>query len=87
MHNRSLLDSTLDHSCNTNCGCDRSVYDPICMDGMEYFTACHAGCSGSINNTSSSSDIEVGIYLPIIPSENSNNMKTRHLRSLNQTIF
>ena len=31
--------------CNTDCGCSMSLYDPVCADGIQYFTPCHAGCS------------------------------------------
>lgn len=50
---RTLSDIALDHECNSGCGCDMSVYDPICIDGVEYFTPCHAGCSNTVSNSSS----------------------------------
>ncbi|XP_044131909.1 solute carrier organic anion transporter family member 4C1 [Bufo gargarizans] len=32
--------------CNSNCSCARSFYDPVCgADGVQYFSACYAGCS------------------------------------------
>ncbi|CAH2297106.1 solute carrier organic anion transporter family member 4C1 [Pelobates cultripes] len=32
--------------CNSNCSCARSFYDPVCgSDGVQYFSACYAGCS------------------------------------------
>lgn len=32
--------------CNSNCSCARSYYDPVCgADGVQYFSACYAGCS------------------------------------------
>ncbi|XP_064548833.1 solute carrier organic anion transporter family member 4A1 isoform X2 [Drosophila montana] len=36
---------TLEASCNANCGCSRSNYDPICgADGVMYYSPCFAGC-------------------------------------------
>lgn len=35
----------LDSQCNTGCGCDTAVYDPVCANGVQYFSPCHAGCS------------------------------------------
>ncbi|XP_017095879.3 solute carrier organic anion transporter family member 4A1 isoform X1 [Drosophila bipectinata] len=35
----------LDASCNINCGCSRSNYDPICgINGVMYYSPCYAGC-------------------------------------------
>ena len=31
--------------CNEDCGCSTTLYDPVCVDGIQYFTPCHAGCS------------------------------------------
>ncbi|XP_077318460.1 solute carrier organic anion transporter family member 4C1 [Lithobates pipiens] len=32
-------------SCNSNCSCARSFYDPVCgVDGVQYFSSCYAGC-------------------------------------------
>ena len=39
------LSHSLTSSCNTDCGCSMSLYDPVCADGIQYFTPCHAGCS------------------------------------------
>ncbi|EDV59102.2 solute carrier organic anion transporter family member 4A1 [Drosophila erecta] len=33
-------------SCNSNCGCSRTNYDPICgVDGVMYYSPCYAGCT------------------------------------------
>lgn len=35
----------LDASCNINCACSRSNYDPICgINGVMYYSPCYAGC-------------------------------------------
>ncbi|CAH1774950.1 unnamed protein product [Owenia fusiformis] len=45
--------STIDEAslivpCNQNCNCTSESYEPICgVDGVEYFTPCHAGCADS----------------------------------------
>ncbi|XP_030241130.1 solute carrier organic anion transporter family member 4A1 [Drosophila navojoa] len=39
------LPLTLEASCNANCGCSRSNYDPICgSNGVMYYSPCFAGC-------------------------------------------
>jgi len=36
--------------CNVNCNCQEEYFIPVCgADNIEYFTACHAGCSGSMD--------------------------------------
>ncbi|KAH8282581.1 hypothetical protein KR054_008553 [Drosophila jambulina] len=36
----------LEASCNANCECSRSNYDPICgVNGVMYYSPCYAGCS------------------------------------------
>ena len=30
--------------CNIECGCDTSVYQPVCMNGLQYISPCQAGC-------------------------------------------
>ena len=38
-------------SCNTDCGCTQDSYTPICgIDGIEYFSACYAGCTDESKN-------------------------------------
>ena len=37
--------SSLVSECNEDCGCSTTLYDPVCVDGIQYFTPCHAGCS------------------------------------------
>ncbi|XP_067937560.1 solute carrier organic anion transporter family member 4C1-like [Watersipora subatra] len=38
--------------CNSDCHCSTASYDPVCINGVEYFTPCHAGCSIDLNATS-----------------------------------
>ena len=46
-------------SCNSNCGCTQNSYTPVCgIDGIEYFSACHAGCSEESKNAE---DTSVGV--------------------------
>ncbi|XP_077990423.1 solute carrier organic anion transporter family member 4C1-like [Glandiceps talaboti] len=48
--NRTELDEVnLTHACNTHCQCsDSGTYDPICgTNGLVYFDACFAGCTGT----------------------------------------
>lgn len=36
----------LESSCNSKCSCNRRNYDPVCgVDGVMYYSPCHAGCS------------------------------------------
>ena len=43
--------------CLDTCRCDESKYEPICADGVEYLTPCHAGCRSveyeSLNDSAS----------------------------------
>ena len=39
------LDLQLSSPCNEHCHCTTRNYEPICgMDGVQYFSPCHAGC-------------------------------------------
>ena len=41
--------SSLDTDCNNKCVCTRATYDPICgVDGVQYFSPCHAGCDDTL---------------------------------------
>lgn len=45
---------TLDSECNNMCRCSRANYDPICgVDGIMYFSPCHAGCFKELSMDSS----------------------------------
>ncbi|KAM9330944.1 solute carrier organic anion transporter family member 4C1 [Gastrophryne carolinensis] len=45
-------------TCNRNCSCARSFYDPVCgADGVQYFSSCYAGCLST--RVSSDSDNKV----------------------------
>lgn len=49
----STLSTSLVVSCNDKCRCADSQYNPICGDGVTYFSPCHAGCSrGTSRNNS-----------------------------------
>ena len=38
-------------TCNNDCMCDGVKYKPICgVDGITYFSPCHAGCNDSVFN-------------------------------------
>ncbi|XP_051157758.1 solute carrier organic anion transporter family member 4A1 isoform X2 [Leptopilina boulardi] len=40
---------TLESSCNTDCGCISSQFNPICgINGVTYFSPCYAGCNQEI---------------------------------------
>uniref|UniRef100_K7F9V6 Solute carrier organic anion transporter family member n=1 Tax=Pelodiscus sinensis TaxID=13735 RepID=K7F9V6_PELSI len=46
-YERSILKSSLNltAACNTECGCLRETYSPVCgSDGILYYSPCHAGC-------------------------------------------
>jgi len=45
--NSSNMDTqpTLHSTCNSECRCSTSTYEPVCADGIQYFSPCHAGCS------------------------------------------
>ncbi|XP_048780929.2 solute carrier organic anion transporter family member 4C1-like isoform X3 [Ostrea edulis] len=35
--------------CNSNCSCTTEMYEPVCSElGVQYFSPCHAGCSGKV---------------------------------------
>ena len=37
---------SIDVPCNANCSCSRRRYNPVCgVDGLQYFSPCHAGCT------------------------------------------
>ncbi|XP_078468574.1 solute carrier organic anion transporter family member 4C1-like isoform X1 [Lampetra planeri] len=39
----------LEAECNAPCGCERSLFAPVCTDdGVQFFSACYAGCTTSI---------------------------------------
>jgi len=41
----ALQEVDLNSMCNSECGCSTSTYEPVCADGIQYFSPCHAGCS------------------------------------------
>lgn len=44
------LEFSLKNSCNTNCGCISTNYDPVCgVDGQMYYSPCHAGCTKEVS--------------------------------------
>ncbi|KAG8598281.1 hypothetical protein GDO81_002544 [Engystomops pustulosus] len=48
----------LNAPCNSNCSCARSFYDPVCgADGVQYFSACYAGCSSEIRTIDETSKV------------------------------
>lgn len=38
----------LNSECNVGCGCSTKLYSPVCSGSMQYFSACHAGCSSTL---------------------------------------
>ena len=46
IHSNRDTDHNLAATCNVDCGCSAMVYEPVCgLDGSQYFSPCHAGCS------------------------------------------
>ncbi|XP_021915688.1 solute carrier organic anion transporter family member 4A1 isoform X3 [Zootermopsis nevadensis] len=44
------LKLSLDSSCNADCGCSRTQFDPICgLDDVMYYSPCYAGCMHEIS--------------------------------------
>ncbi|CAH1267794.1 SLCO5A1 [Branchiostoma lanceolatum] len=43
---RVMLAQADSMNCTSGCLCDATLYDPVCgSNGVEYFSACHAGCT------------------------------------------
>ena len=43
--NSTLFDGqTLEATCNSGCKCLSTVFEPVCSDGITYFSPCRAGC-------------------------------------------
>ncbi|XP_050389881.1 solute carrier organic anion transporter family member 5A1 [Patella vulgata] len=43
-----IFEANLTSTCNENCDCSNTVLEPICgINGITYFSPCHAGCTGS----------------------------------------
>lgn len=38
-------------NCNEICGCSTDLYEPVCANGITYFSPCYAGCQARINDT------------------------------------
>ncbi|XP_017041422.1 solute carrier organic anion transporter family member 4A1 [Drosophila ficusphila] len=72
----------LEAACNSNCGCSRTNYDPICgIDGVMYFSPCLAGCVqeehvDSLKRYHNCSCITgVGLVDEAVPSPDATNLK------------
>ena len=37
-------EQTLSATCNSDCRCLSTVFEPVCSDGITYFSPCRAGC-------------------------------------------
>ena len=37
-------DQTLNATCNSHCDCKSTIFEPVCSDGITYFSPCRAGC-------------------------------------------
>ncbi|XP_067410215.1 solute carrier organic anion transporter family member 4A1 [Emydura macquarii macquarii] len=52
MYDQSILlesSQNLTAACNTECGCLREIYSPVCgSDDIMYYSPCHAGCKTSL---------------------------------------
>nr|XP_039250315.1 solute carrier organic anion transporter family member 4A1-like [Styela clava] len=48
----STFELTPYSSCNEDCGCSTDRYQPVCGEGITYFSPCFAGCQTQISETS-----------------------------------
>ena len=39
----------LSMGCNSNCSCGEENMNPVCVDNVNYFSPCHAGCQKGKN--------------------------------------
>jgi len=54
------ITGNLTSTCNAECECQEEYYVPVCgADDVTYFTACHAGCSSSMDHNGT----KVSFYL------------------------
>ena len=45
LNNSTLFDDqNLNATCNSHCDCQSTVFEPVCSDGITYFSPCRAGC-------------------------------------------
>jgi len=63
-------------TCYSGCGCAKRAYAPICADGMEYLSPCHAGCRHAEFNRSDDGDVRVVSFsrCACLPDENAEAM-------------
>ncbi|XP_065898047.1 solute carrier organic anion transporter family member 4C1-like isoform X2 [Dysidea avara] len=43
-------DQTLNATCNSHCNCKSTIFEPVCSDGITYFSPCRAGCDKYLLN-------------------------------------
>jgi len=54
-------DQTLNATCNSHCECKSTVFEPVCSDGITYFSPCRAGCDKYFLN--GDRDVSVSIII------------------------
>ncbi|KAF6041058.1 SLCO4C1 [Bugula neritina] len=61
-------EADLNSTCNSECGCSTSTYEPVCADGIQYFSPCHAGCS--MEPVETSDDMSLVYHNCVCPTNN-----------------
>lgn len=62
---RSLYCSSMDLSCNIDCGCSLKVFHPVCINGTTFFSPCFAGCATPAEPNSAEEVVGISIVINV----------------------